>query len=243
MSNYNLNERKGHYIKNDMDKIVKNTHQIKMLNIGILTNVILLILGIILKETSSIVFNNVKEVYLCLFLIVAFIPIIILCIEQLIFCIKEHSMRLKQKIGKFVDTFDNEICYYVIKSKSFKDILGERNNQHEINLKVFYYTQMCFYRNKAILELFKMIQYLPLVFDKNAGRVRSEKKVSVLRLENIMKLINEINIFIESEKNIVNSYSSKNVLLEENAIRQTNFIDLNNEIKEVFNINCAEIDN
>jgi len=91
-------------------------------------------------------------------------------------------------IREFIDSFDNEIWCYVMMSDSFLDSLTD-NKTAENNRKYFYYSQTCFWVNKAIMGLFDMIFSLKDIFDKDSEKAARDKKVSIARLENLLDII------------------------------------------------------
>jgi hypothetical protein len=58
-------------------------------------------------------------------------------------------------IPGYADSFDNEIWCYVMMSDSFLDLLKD-NKDAGIHRLTFYYSQTCFWLNKAIIKLHHM---------------------------------------------------------------------------------------
>lgn len=235
MKKNHANGCQDYYINQNIEKIVKNTAHMKVISIGILFEFILILIGIAIEQ-SIYVTEFFKRIYICVLICVLITIVLYIFLLKLVNYIKNKSMRVKNRIRRHVNSFDDEICCYVMKCKYFQEFFSGCNDKEDINKKIFYYTEICYYRNKAICELYKMIQVLTLVFEINPGKIRTQKKVSIFRLENIIKLINEITDFINSHEEIISSYYYKNVLIEENNNRSDNFEQLKSMIKEVFYI-------
>ena len=103
------------------------------------------------------------------------------------------SVDFKQET-EYIDSFDNEICYYVMIADSFLDLLKHDTAADTIR-KTFYFAETRFYLNKAIDKLSKMMFKLGRVFDDDIDIVTKNKKVSIARLNNILDII----VHIETE--------------------------------------------
>ena len=239
MKNYHANGWQDFSVKKYVEKIARNTAHTKIINTGIIVDFLLLLVGIIIEQSIPVT-EIEKKIYILILIIIAILSLSSVWVVQLFDYIKNKSTRVQHRIRRCVDSFDNEICYYVMMSKSFQDLLNNCNDNEDKNMRIFYYTEMCFYRNKTIVELYKMIQILNLVFEINPGKVRSQKKISVFRLENIIKMVNEINDSIKLLEEIISSYHYKDVLIEENNDRMDNFNQLNAEIKKQFSISAYD---
>lgn len=89
-------------------------------------------------------------------------------------------------IVDYVDNFDNKICYWVMISRSYNEMI---DNALDVSEAVFYYQEASYYANKAIFELFKMSPIIPKVFSNDVLKVKREKVISVSRLINVVQLI------------------------------------------------------
>lgn len=235
MKNYHANGWQDFSEKKDIEKIVRNTSQAKIINTGIMLDLFLLLLGIIIEQSVP-VGEWAKKIYLFILIAIAAFSLCAVWVKQLCRYVSEHIKGKDIRTKKFIDIFDNEICYYVMMSKSFQDLLINCNGPEDLNKKVFYYTEMSFYRNKAIRKLYRMIQVLQMVFETDIGKIRVYRRVSVFRLENILRLIEEINECISVQETSIQTYHSKDILIQENKERLNNFNQFKKECKNVFNI-------
>jgi len=111
----------------------------------------------------------------------------------------ELTFIASRSIREYIDSFDNEIWCYVMMSDSFLDLLTD-NITADDNRKTFYYSQTCFWLNKAIIKLFEMSQKLEKIFDDDNGKVKRNRKVSIARLINLLDIIFNIKEAVENKK-------------------------------------------
>ena|GEM_PF-3073578 len=103
--------------------------------------------------------------------------------------IRNHFNSINFKTDtEYVDSFDNEICYYVMMADSFFDLL-KSTAHNDSKMTAFYFTETQFYLNKAASKLFEMESKLNQIFGRNIETVDRCKKVYTARLENILDII------------------------------------------------------
>ena len=229
MKNYNAYNWQEFSLKKDIEAIVRNTKQSKLLNTGVLIDFLLLLVGIIIEHLYP-VSELEKKIYITILVIIAILSLSIVWIERVIAYIKERLGHKSFRIKNSIDKFDNEISYYIMTSKSFQDLLDKCKQDTDVNIKVFYFTQMCFYRNKAVYGIYDMINMLQDIFDLDVRKIISYKKISMLRLENIIKLILEINRDITDNMCVINTYESQKIFQEENKYANDRFKEICDKI-------------
>ena len=137
-------------------------------------------------------------------------------------------------IRDFINTFDNNICYFAMTSDSYCHLLD--NLQTEGNQeKVFLYQEGCYYNNKAIQELYKMKPVISKVFSKDINKAAKKRLIALYRLESLLqimrnnenKLNEKVNNFSESaissqkEMNIIYADMINSFINDLNQIFQT----------------------
>lgn len=166
-----------------------------------------------------------------LFLIVcaAVLPFIIILgqkfIEWIASIIRAKSGKLRVK--DLVDIFDNQMSYWVMLSNSYTDMLEEqlKSDQCSPAELEFLYCEGCYYNNKTISALYDMKPVVDKVFSNNLNDVKNGNCVSISRLQNIIKVMNEQQNRLD---NAVKHTSNSRIVLQ---------MDLNNkyanDLKEV----------
>ncbi len=112
-------------------------------------------------------------------------------LEWIISIIRAKSGKIR--IKDMVDVFDNKMSYWVMLSNSYTDMLEEqlKSTQCSPGELEFLYCEGCYYNNKTISALYEMKPIVDRVFSNNLDDVKSGNCVSVSRLQNIIKVMNE----------------------------------------------------
>lgn len=123
----------------------------------------------------------------------------------------------KYDIGSFVDTFDNQICYWVMMSHSYSHLLltGKSIKKSE---RVFLYQEGSYYNNKSVQALFSMKPVIDKVFSSDSSTVIDNHLVAVYRLWNIVELIQQNQ---ETLDNCVMEINDDSKILEQQRINET----------------------
>lgn len=96
----------------------------------------------------------------------------------------------KINIKNSVDIFDNQISYWVMLSNAYADMLIEDANGTNAE-KEFLYGEGCYYNNKSIHALYAMMPKVDKIFSSDTEKVRKDNLVSMERLLNILRVMNE----------------------------------------------------
>ena len=102
------------------------------------------------------------------------------------------------------------------------------------NEKIFYYIECSYYRNKAINQLFSMVQKIPEVFSDNMDKILYYNKISVVRLENLLNIIDDITNSLSYYFDELDVSNSLLLISDENKKYYEQFSKFKNRYKEAF---------
>lgn len=95
-------------------------------------------------------------------------------------------------VRQYVDSFDNQINYWIMMSNSYCDILEElKNKQNQHEEMVHIYQEGFFYINKSIHALDKMLPVVNKVFSFNEDEIIDRNLISFFRLVSVLKMMNK----------------------------------------------------
>lgn len=126
-----------------------------------------------------------------------------------------HSICLVKKgnlkIQSYVDTFDNQISYWVMLSNSYADLLAEiKNDKHSTAAeKEFLYREGCYYNNKSMQALYSMKPNFHKIFCEDINDVKKKNLIELARLENLLRVMNEQQLQLDRDISGVNSQGVK----------------------------------
>lgn len=220
------------YIKNIYEKISKKDYT----KTFILADLFFLVLGIVLDRLYDLFSDEFMSRYLTILLVVLLV-ITILKFINIIF--KQINKFIKWKNVSLVkDTpdemkiiFNDIICYDIITSKSYSNLM--QSKCIDSNEKFYYYIECSYYRNKVIKQLFLMIQSISDIFSENSDEIFYYNKISIARLENIIKIVKDISNSLDDCTDISND-NDLSLIKEENDRYYHNFIEFERKCKEVF---------
>ena len=99
---------------------------------------------------------------------------------------------------------DNEISYWVMLSNAYTDMLTEDTNAGSSE-KEFLYREGCYYNNKSMHALYAMKSNFDKVFSYNLDEVRKKNLVDMERLFNLLSVMNEQQIRLDTAVHGINS--------------------------------------
>lgn len=158
-------------------------------------------------------------------------------------------------IKPYVNTFDNNICYYAMTANNFYENYNsekinntnkqsdlQQNNLIFLEKQKFYYIETHYYINKCIHELSRMENVFENVFTDKALDVTKYSKIHVSRLTNILQLIHSIRFDIYKDSNILKASDIDEISKEYDRIMKKFIVRTNNN-KLKFNFEWKELEN
>lgn len=157
-------------------------------------------------------------------------------------------------VKQHVDTFDNQICYWVTTCNSYCNLMAEGEEKTDSEI-IFLYQEGCYYINKSIQALFKTYGVIDKVFTTKDQVIRNDNQVSVYRLMSIINMMkqyrseldNQIKIksltqdeIVVNQKNVNEEYDKD---MDRFCDRVSKLLTINIEWKKTDNITIGNNDN
>lgn len=214
--------------KKDLEQIKKYIERQQHYETSFLSQIISIFLGTALTLGLSL---SEKEIDIAVIKII-WIFISLVCLFALLYPwikynIKERITKKRNKLIKpaqeFINSFDNEICYFVLMSDSYFQMLNKAtasSTPPKNELVCFYYIEGSYYFNKAVGEMCSLHNIVNDVLTTNTNSIISERKISVLRYHNIVDILEGIYTQIKANSNIVDIMVQDDIDLINNINKQ-----------------------
>lgn len=218
-----VNEWQELSLKKDVEKILKLLSQKQTLDFSIIMDLAIAVVALLLDKLLEPAATGREWLFWLLF-----IPSMLLlgwhAALFIIDIVKKHNSRYNvYSCQDLIDTFDNDICYYVMMADAYNQMLNEAisnntaangnngvsNGSNKNDLKsvpVFYYIETWYCINKAKAKLYSMRHKTKQVFTTDEDDVVRKNRILLSRLVNIVMIMEEIR---ESTNGII-----KNKLLD-----------------------------
>lgn len=238
---HSINEWQDFSLRKDVEKISRELHKTKKYEKPLIIELLITAITLLLDKFLDL-FDQciiVKKVVFSALAFFAFITLIYL----LYILIKEY-LNVKTIIKKsavtikpYVDSFDNNVCYYALTACNFyEDLLqisvelSEKETKEGKEKENFFYIETHYYINKCIAELNKMGNVIENVFTDNTDEVIYNSKIHFSRLKNIVDLLYEIREKLYSMKTVKSFLDTKAISIKYDDVMQ-DMIKRTNELK------------
>lgn len=204
-------------LKKDIENINKKLDSQEPIFLSVCIEIVIAV-GVILIDHLFDMSNIPWYVWLITGLI-AIVPPFVLILIALIKYTKKiiHAAKREYNIAKYVDMFDNSICYWVMMSKSFCDLLKDENTILSNEEKMFYFQEANYYINKSIYELDEMTPIADKIFSNKNSEILRKHVISIQRLEVIFYLLKIVRSdLIENSKSFDEYKDCKDKQIETN---------------------------
>lgn len=200
-----VNEWQELSLKKDIEKIVKVISRKQVIDYSIIIDLGIAVAALLLDNLLSQTAPERIWLFWCLF-----VPCALLLAWHLWQFIgellKKHNSKYSvYPIQELIDSFDNDICYYVMMADAYNQMLTDAITQDN-NLVTFYYIETWYYINKAKAKMYSMQFKTKQIFTKEPDDVVKKNKILISRLVNITQIMEDIRI-------------STNALISNKAIR------------------------
>lgn len=119
--------------------------------------------------------------------------------------IKKHNTKYRvYSAQELIDSFDNDICYYVMMADAYNQMLNDAVSQsttgatsegNKNNIALFYYIETWYYINKAKAKMSEMYYKTRQIFTKDTDEIaRNNKQILLSRLVNIVMIMEDLRI-------------------------------------------------
>lgn len=176
-------------IKKDIEKINKTLCRREYVSLSVSIEIVVSFLTVVFDQWFDSQENqNIPFYTFIIGTAVAFLPLVYyFCKEGIGFIKKVRLARSGfRSVQNFVDTFDNQICYWVMICNSYNSLLKKAENDGE---RIFFYQEASYYRNKCIRELYKMIPVGKKVFTCDSSNCENRSTVAKHRLCCVLRLL------------------------------------------------------
>lgn len=165
--------------------------------------------------------------------LVPFVVILLIAIRDQIR--KRNGAYNVYSVSELIDSFDNDICYYVMMADTYNQMLNDSIKQGDNNVAVFYYIETWYYVNKAKSKMHKMLYKTKQIFTKEPNDVLQRNMISISRLVNIIMIIEDIRVssnkFIDDKSLVLTDKS----IVEINREYDKSYRNFISKINENFN--------
>lgn len=198
MDDIKFNEWQEMALKKDLESIIKKLDMQEPIILSMCWEVVLAVGTIIVDHLFDT--QNIDFMLWIIVVILAVMPPIIIIIQKFVRWGQSIKKVLSGKydVRDLVDTFDNQICYWVMMCNSYNNLLSKVS---EKNKKIFLYQEGCYYNNKSMQALFHMNPVIDKVFSNNSVDVIDKNIVALYRLLSLLEMMN--NNQLELEKQII----------------------------------------
>lgn len=216
---YKFNDWQDLSLKKDIERLLKQSAKSEntawALSFDFAIAILVLCIDKLLDWQNSGSSGNFDTIYWCCVLF-GFLPFILISITKLCKRIARTTAGMRTFSAEaLVDLFDNELCVYIMMAQSYINMydqvgsaLEDAQQQSDGNSgaiadqkvlqttdengRVFAYIEACFYINKVITGLTKMSFAAEKIFSYSYDELITEKRVSLDRLMNMVRLLSEL---------------------------------------------------
>ena len=240
-----INEWQDLSLKKDVEKIRQELQKSKKYEKPIIIEILTVVITILLDRFYDI-FSKcelAKLIIYCVLIFVAGFTLVYLFCSLLkeFFELKSRIKTSTVKIKSYVDTFDNNVCYFALTACNFyenllqitdelnkTDNLKEKDRERE--RESFFFIETNYYINKCIAELYGMENVIQNVFTDNPENVIHNSSIHFSRLKNIVDLMFEIRNSLYTMNSIKQFAETKIVAEKYDRVMQS-FVSRTNELK------------
>lgn len=235
-----INEWQDFSIKKDVEKISRELHSNKKYENTLIVEIIIAMVSLLFEKLFDLNTKYIllkKTVFGALSLIAVLILFYLLYIYlKDYFDTRNNIKKSKVQVRPYVDSFDDNICYYALTACAFyEELLQLYTNQsgkktgETIKKESFFYIETHYYINKCIFELNRMENLYINVFTDSPNDVICKSKIHFSRLKNLVELLYEIRLSLYSMKTI-ESFCDTNAVSKEYDEIMRNLIERTNSI-------------
>lgn len=231
-----VNEWQELSLKKDIEKISRVITRNKLITSAFIFDIAIAVIAIVIdKFLSPADESNRTWLFWALFVmsLVPFVVILLIAIRDQIR--KRNGAYNVYSVSELIDSFDNDICYYVMMANTYNQMLNDSIKQGDNNVAVFYYIETWYYVNKAKSKMHKMLYKTKQIFTKEPNDVLQRNMISISRLVNIIMIIEDIRVssnkFIDDKSLVLTDKS----IVEINREYDKSYRNFISKINENFN--------
>ena len=231
-----VNEWQELSLKKDIEKISRVITRNKLITSAFIFDIAIAIIAIVIdKFLSPADESNRTWLFWALF-VMSLVPLVVILLIAIRDQIrKRNGVYNVYSVSELIDSFDNDICYYVMMANTYNQMLNDSIKQGDNNVAVFYYIETWYYVNKAKSKMHKMLYKTKQIFTKEPNDVLQRNMISISRLVNIIMIIEDIRVssnkFIDDKSLVLTDKS----IVEINREYDKSYRNFISKINENFN--------
>ena len=221
--------------KKQIEKITHNLESNVSFQLSAVAEVVLVIFGTAL---SSVFDEKASTIW---YTILALSVIVLLISFVKPFCRWIQKMKTGNDLlssREFIDSFDNDICYYVMMAESYYSMLLDKTrnvsedkatsqidekiesqtNDKKIDISVlqFYFIETSYYLNKAIMCLQPIYNMSDKVIGQDFSEIVSKRMIAITRYKNVCNLIQSIYASLNQSSALLSDMPDKDLIISTN---------------------------
>ncbi len=243
-----VNEWQELSLKKDIEKIRKSIVDNQSVHHTIVLDLLVAVIAILVDKLLSP--NDTERVWLFWVLgIICLIPSVWVLGRHIYLTIQKRQKKYTSySTSDLIDSFDNEICYYVMMAETYSQMLNDliAHDEHNKNVATFYYIESWYYVNKAKYKLYSMLYKTDSVFSSDIDTTVKKNLISISRLVNIVLIMEDIRTFcnkhIQDEKFTISDLSISDANLKYDSYYQDFIKEINENFDNIISIDfsCKE---
>ena len=233
MNSIKFNDWQEMALKKDTETIIKKLNSHEPIFFSLCWEIVIAVGAIIVDHLFDITKVSVWVWFICATLAVI-PPVIIIIVKsvQYIIALKKSYTGIYD-VKHFVDTFDNQICYWVMTSSSYSRILENLPGDRAAE-RIFLYQEGCYYNNKSLQALYEMKPVIDKVFSSDSTEVIKKNLVAVHRLQNILAMIKQYQKELDTSIEDIKTNQSISDQIQINKSIKDNFAGFVDDINSLF---------
>ncbi len=231
-----VNEWQELSLKKDIEKISRVITRNKLITSAFIFDIAIAVIAIVIdKFLSPADESNRTWLFWALF-VMSLVPLVVILLIAIRDQIRKRNGAYNvYSVSELIDSFDNDICYYVMMANTYNQMLNDSIKQGDNNVAVFYYIETWYYVNKAKSKMHKMLYKTKQIFTKEPNDVLQRNMISISRLVNIIMIIEDIRVssnkFIDDKSLVLTDKS----IVEINREYDKSYRNFISKINENFN--------
>lgn len=231
-----VNEWQELSLKKDIEKISRVITRNKLITYAFIFDIAIAVIAIVIdKFLSPADESNRTWLFWALF-VMSLVPLVVILLIAIRDQIRKRNGAYNvYSVSELIDSFDNDICYYVMMANTYNQMLNDSIKQGDNNVAVFYYIETWYYVNKAKSKMHKMLYKTKQIFTKEPNDVLQRNMISISRLVNIIMIIEDIRVssnkFIDDKSLVLTDKS----IVEINREYDKSYRNFISKINENFN--------
>lgn len=175
-----VNEWQELSLKKDIEKISRVITRNKLITSAFIFDIAIAVIAIVIdKFLSPADESNRTWLFWALF-VMSLVPLVVILLIAIRDQIRKRNGAYNvYSVSELIDSFDNDICYYVMMANTYNQMLNDSIKQGDNNVAVFYYIETWYYVNKAKSKMHKMLYKTKQIFTKEPNDVLQRNMISI----------------------------------------------------------------